>query len=177
MEEVPRPRTKTPPRTSKVPKPEPEATKTGTTGTPDSSRSPAAARPSRDDVKLRESVKGMYEGVAMLAFAVGMQREHTGLLQFSGTLMEPSVVGLTDTGDPIVVDPRTGADKIADAWMTAADRNPRIKQALKRVTEGGALAEVAALHMTLLLPFLPGIPGLAFLAPHQHPAGSNGTGT
>jgi hypothetical protein len=124
-------------------------------------------------------VKGMYEGVGMLALGVSMSRRHEGLAKFSATLMEPAVslIGFSETGEPVmgVSDPRTGADKIADAWMVAANRNPRIKQALQRITEGGALAEVAALHITLILPFLPGIPGLAFLAPQPAPAGSNGT--
>lgn len=147
----------------------PEGSTTGTPRTPEST----PTRTSRDDVKLRESVKGMYEGVALLALGVGLPHQHEGLLQFANTLMEPQALVMSD-GQVVVPDPRTGADKIADAWMTAADRNPRIKQALKRVTEGGALAEVAALHITLILPFLPGIPGLAFLSPSPPQAGTNG---
>lgn len=74
------------------------------------------------------------------------------------------------TGEQVVSDdPRTGADKITDAWMTLADRNPRVKDALKRFTEGGAFAEVAVLHIGLVYPFLPGIPGLSRFIPGMYP--------
>jgi hypothetical protein len=165
MPPVPRPR-------SKGTKAESETPKTDTTRTTESSGSPTPPRMSREDVKLRESIKGMYEGVAMLAMGIGFNRQHAGLLQFAGTLMEPQQVVMAD-GSVVTPDPRTGADKIADAWMTAADRNARVKIALRRVTEGGALAEVAALHVTLILPFLPGIPGLSFMNPA--PASENGS--
>lgn len=171
MPSVPRPNAKTKPPPPKVPKPEPEQATPGTTHTPN----PSTSRLNRDDAKLRESLRGMYEGVGMLAMGVGIPRKDPRLLQFSATLLEPQIVGLTPTGEAILgPDPRTGAEKIADAWMTAADRNPRIKTALRRFTEGGAIAEVAALHISLLLPFLPGIPGLAFLNGQPSPMDTNG---
>lgn len=148
----------------------------GTTETPDSAASQPAqpkprARPPAD-AKLAESVRGMYQGVGMLALGVGMQRQHQALVQFGAALMEPEID--PRTGEPIP-DGRTGADKITDAWMTLADRNPRVKATLVKFTEGGAAAEVIVLHATLLYPFLPGLPGLArFLPGVQSSAAENG---
>lgn len=172
MEEVPRPRARQP-RAKSGDKPKPE---TGTTGTTESqgtvTRTPA-------DAKLRESLVSMYQGVGMLAFGVGMPRAmSTGdnrLLALSNTLTEPKRVQDGETGEVIIVDPRTGAEAIADAWMTAADRNAKIKAALRKFTEGGAIAEVIALHVALLYPFLPGIPGLSALT-STPPVDGNVTG-
>ena len=130
----------------------------------------------REDEKLRESVKSMYEGVAMLALSIGMPKEDQALVQFGTTLMSPQGAIDATTGDIVVLDQRSGAEKAADLWMTAGERNPKIKAALKRVTEGGALAEIFAFHLSLLIPFLPGIPGLAFLAPAMPTTSPNGAG-
>lgn len=142
---------------------------------------PAKVKRVTADVKLRESVKGMYEGVGMLAFTVGMARESEPLSTLGQSLVgEPPDLM---TAEGVVVanpDPRTGAEKVADAWMVLADRNPRVKAILQRVTEGGAVAEVATLHLAFVMPFLPGIPGFAKLftpprAPAPDPA-MNGAG-
>lgn len=153
---------------------------TGTTDTPRSSSSQPRPEPprerTREDAKLAESVKSMYEGVGMLALMVGLQREEGNpFLVFAGQLMEPAMeVGpdgtVTSTG-------RTGADRLSDAWMSVADRNARVKAALKRFTEGGAFAELIALHIPLVLPFAPAVsaalPG--FLGTRRDPD-SNGNG-
>ena len=159
-DQVPRPRTK-----ERAPR-QPRA-KTATTETPDSAtstvRTPA-------DAKLAESVKGMYEGIGVLSMTLGMPRGDERLVNFGLSLVNPTVVGLTAEGAPITPDERTGAEKVTDAWMTCADRNPKVKAALRRFTEGGAFAELIALHVSLLIPFLPGVPGLAFLGSAQNGA-------
>lgn len=111
----------------------------------------------------------MYEGLGMLGLQVAMIRNDARFAQFGHTLMGPEMrVSLTGEMVP-TDDPRSGADKITDAWMTLADRNPRVKDALKRFTEGGAFAEVAVLHIGLVYPFLPGIPGLSRFIPGMYP--------
>lgn len=165
MPEVPRPRTRSP---RKQAEDNGNADKTATTETPDSSDSPRAtgrgpARRTAGDAKLAESLRTMYEGVAVLAFTVGFQRQDERLLTLSAELTEPkraqTVNPSTGEATVIIVDERTGADRLVDAWMTLADRNPRVKTILVKFTEGGAAAEVVALHVGLLMPFLPGIPG------------------
>lgn len=178
MSTVPRPRSKAEREAAKKAATE-EATP-GTTGTPEKTPKLSGSRTTTTDVKLRESVKGMYEGVAMLAMGIGMTRQDQRLLQFAGTLMEPPgpipVMNHDQTAFELVPAPdqRTGAEKIADAWMTAADRNPKVKQYLRKVTEGGAFAEVLALHVTLLIPFLPGIPFLSALTGAAAPQAGEG---
>lgn len=156
MPEVPRPRK---PRTT---------AKTGTTETTDSTKtaketpppplssSPTVKRTPADQ-KLTDAVAAMYSGVGMLVMGIGIPRA-----QASGDGR------IAQTG----LDIQNNAEKFAEAWMTCADRNPKVKATLKKVTEGGAFAEVVALHLSLLLPYLPGIPGLAGMAvPDESPNG------
>lgn len=175
MPPVPRPRGKR--------QAEPETPKTGTTETPETSGiptpppapSPTAVKRTPADNKLAASVRGMYEGLGMIALQFGMNGGDPRLLQVGQTLMAPEMRIDLASGTPVLTDdPRTGADKITDAWMTLADRNPRVKDALKRFTEGGAFAEVAVLHFGLVFPFLPGIPSLARFVPGFSPASENG---
>lgn len=176
MPQVPRPRAANP----KASTPPPTDT-TDTTESRGSAQPPPPPPPPRSptDAKLAASILQMYEGVAVLAGGFGIPRAmRTGddrLLVLSAHLMEPRTAEVD--GVVRVVDQRTGAEAITDAWMTAADRNPKIKAALRRFTEGGAIAEVVALHLPLVIPFLPGIPGLAILrrsAPA--PTTANGAG-
>ena len=155
MPEVPRPRK---PRTT---------AKTGTTETTDSTKAPPppplsspVVKRTPADQKLADAVAAMYSGVGMLVMGIGIPRA-----QASGDGR------IAQTG----LDIQNNAEQFAEAWMTCADRNPKVKATLKKVTEGGAFAEVAALHLSLLLPYLPGIPGLAGVP--QHDDSPNGVHT
>lgn len=112
----------------------------------------------------------------MLALGIGMQAQNEACAQVGSSLMNRAFV--MNAGGQLVPhpDPRTGADKLTDAWMTLADRNPKVKAALRRFTEGGAAAEVIILHATILSPFLPGLPGLSKLIPGIR-ANGNGAST
>lgn len=164
---VPRPRKRAP--RNMTPKTETtETTESHDSGGPglfDSTEMPRKRTPA--DAKLAESVKGMYEGIGLLALGAGMHRSDDRLIGLGAGLMQASPTSTDPMGNPVYADPRTGADKLTDAWMTLADRNPRVKTALKKFAEGGAVAELAAMHFSMLLPFLPGIPGLSFLSTHK----------
>lgn len=105
-----------------------------------------------DDAKLRASLVEFYSAIGTFAYGVGMMRGDDRLHAVGEHL-----VAAQPAAHP---DQRVGADKIADAWMTLAGRNPRIKAMLKQFMEGGAVAQVIGLHIPLVIPFLPGIPGL-----------------
>jgi len=163
MPPVPRPRT-----AKQAPKQDAKTATTETTGSSPKPPPPPTPTLTRADAKLRDSVKGMYEGIGMLALGLGIPREDARLVQFGNSLVSsPATVDLV-TGQLVAGDDpnvRTGADRIADAWMTYADRSPRVKDLLRKVTEGGAAAELVMLHATLIYPFLPGLPGLAQFLP------------
>lgn len=63
--------------------------------------------------------------------------------------------GMATTFDPVwgnyVADM---SDDIADAWMQAAENNPRIMAGLQKFTEGGSVAGLVMAHGMLLAPFL-----------------------
>lgn len=152
MPDVPRPRSRKPSAKTDTT----ETTGSTTKAPPDPPPTPATTRTPADR-KLAESVAAMYSGVGMLVMGIGVPRAHA-------------------TGDERLV--ATGieiqgqAETFAEAWMNLADKNPKVKAALKKATEGGAFAEVFALHVALLLPYLPGIPGLSGLST----AATNGQG-
>lgn len=164
MPEVPRPRarkpsTKTPPKDSTESPPA-----TDTTGTTDPSGT-TEPKPWADrtpaDRKLAEAVSAMYSGVGMLVMGIGIPRA-----------VQTGDGRIAQTGNDI----QENADRFAEAWMVTAERNPKVKALLKKVTEGGAFAEVVALHLSLLLPYLPGIPGLAGIQQTPDPT-ANGAPT
>lgn len=165
MPDVPRPRSR-----KAAPKTEPtETTESKGTGSATPKGAPSVTPPPTKrtpaDNKLAASIRGMYEGAGMLALQFSMGGDPR-LAHVGNLLLAPEHrIDLT-TGEPVPTDdPRTGAEKITDAWMTLADRNPRVKEMLKRFTEGGAFAELAVLHFGLVFPFLPGIPSLMRLLP------------
>jgi len=99
----------------------------------------------------------------------------------AGTVIQGiGVARALSTGDErtlkLGIDLQEQSERLASAWMTLADRNPKVKANLKKFIEAGAAAELVGLHTALLLPFLPGIlPGVVVgtTVPAYGPNGSH----
>lgn len=97
---------------------------------------PREPRPrSPQDRKLAASIAEMYQAAGMIGYGIAQQKQDQGLGQTSANIMENS-------------------EAIAEAWMDLADKNPKIKAALKSITEVSAIGAVVGLHVTCVLPFL-----------------------
>lgn len=101
-------------------------------------------RPTVDD-KLRESLKGTYEMAGVLVMGIGLRPRKIG-----EEIHAPGDPGLVATGEAIV----TRADAAVEAWLDLADKNPKVKTALRRFTEGSAFAGLIGVHVAMAAPVL-----------------------
>lgn len=96
----------------------------------------ATAKPRRGtDRKVKESLVTTYQTVGMLTVASAMAREDDALVAF-GTAVT------------------SRAEAAADAWLELADQNPAVKAALIKFTQGSAVANLAAVHLSMVFPLL-----------------------
>lgn len=165
MPPAPRPRAKT------TAKPTPAATATtdatdSATSTPPLSRL-AARTPA--DKRLHGSIETLYQGIGLGAIALAQARDDQRFLTVGVELLQG--VPVQNVDGTVTQDAK--AEKLADAWMDLADRNPKVKSVLKKFSEGAAASELIVLHVTLAMPFLPAI---GALLPGRGNSG-NGNGT
>jgi hypothetical protein len=95
---------------------------------------PRRGRATIDD-KLRESLVDTYQMLGLALITIAMPGEDQGLAA---------------TG--VMVTER--ADAAADAWLDVADKNPKVKSALRKFTEGSAFAGLFAIHLSMVAPVL-----------------------
>lgn len=118
-----------PPRAEMPPKAKPRAAaKPKATAKPSDGRTPA-------DRKLAASVAEMYTMMGMMVGGIGDIKQDPGL---SGT-------GLALVGN---------SEAIAETWMDLADKNPKVKAALKNITEVSAVGAVVGIHVSCAMPLL-----------------------
>jgi hypothetical protein len=101
---------------------------------------PKATAASRDgrtpaDRKLAASIAEMYQMLGMVGMGVATTKQDQGIAGTSAAVLQNS-------------------EAIAEAWMDLADKNPKVKAALKSITEVSAIGAVVGLHVTCALPFL-----------------------
>lgn len=97
-------------------------------------RQPVRRRTAQDNA-AREALVGIYTmgGAALAASAVA--REDHPL----------AAAGMNVIGN---------AERVADAWMDLADRNPRIRAMLHKLSEGSAIGTLVGLHVSMAMPVL-----------------------
>jgi hypothetical protein len=123
---------------------------------------PRKGRATIDD-KLRESLSDTYQMLGLAIITIAMPTDDEGLAQTGVMITER-------------------ADAAADAWIDVADKNPKVKTALRKFTEGSAFAGLFAIHLSMFAPVLAsrGIlpPQIAALLSSQRPAepSPNGAG-
>lgn len=106
-------------------------------GASSSSSGPAApsTKLSAADKKLHGALTQMYGGIGM-----GVQ----GIATLSGD------IGLSIAGANIT----TMASDTADAWLSLAQQNPRVRAMLEGMVQGSAVATLVGCHASMILPVL-----------------------
>lgn len=114
------------------------------------------------DRKLAASVAGGYQTIGALITGIGFRIEDSGLV---------------GTGTATI----NNSEMLAEAWMDLADKNPKVKDTLKRLTEVTTVGVLVSLHLATLMPLLidrgvvpPGVAAMAFAGPAN--GNMNGTG-
>ena len=98
-------------------------------------RSTGSTRRSPQDRKLQEAISGTYQLASMSLMAVGYRLGDNGVAGSAVAMAEQS-------------------DALAELWMDLADRNPKIKAALRRFTEASAASALVAAHVPIVAPLL-----------------------
>jgi hypothetical protein len=88
-----------------------------------------------NDRKLALSLAETYQTIGAVGFGFAQVKQDEGLAHTSARVIE-------------------NAEAIAEAWMDLADKNPKVKSALKGLTEVSSIGVLAGLHFTCALPFL-----------------------
>lgn len=87
------------------------------------------------DRKLAEAVAGLYQVGGSLALGIGLRLEDQGIAASGVKTVEM-------------------AEPIAEAWLDLADKNPKVKNALLKMTEVSSLGVLVGMHVTMLVPLL-----------------------
>lgn len=87
------------------------------------------------DLKLKTELAGTYSTIGMAVAGIGISKKDGGI---------------AGTGAALV----NHAEAAADAWLDLADRNPKVKLALMRMTEASAIGALVTVHMAILMPLL-----------------------
>lgn len=119
----------TPPRTT-PPKPRAKPKTTASKATADD-----ATRRTPADRKLASSVAEMYTMMGMVIAGIGEVKQDPGVHGTGVALMSQG-------------------EAIAETWMDLADKNPKVKNALKTFTEVSAVGAVVGIHVTCAMPLL-----------------------
>lgn len=116
------------------------------------------------DDQLRESLTTNYQMVGMLVIGIGMPREDPGLIGMGTQMVNRS-------------------DAVADAWLELAEKNPKVKAALRRFSEGSAAATLIGVHLSMAAPLLAsrgivpeGLAALLMTEPTMPDVSPNGNG-
>jgi hypothetical protein len=87
------------------------------------------------DKKLQAQLSATYQTIGLAIGTVGIQLGKSNI-QLSGESFA------------------TNGDAIAAEWMRVADTNPKVKEALKRITQTSALGGLVGLHLSCLFPII-----------------------
>jgi hypothetical protein len=114
------------------------------------------------DKKLAASIAGGYQTIGGLLTGIGIRFEDQGISQ---------------TGVATI----NNAEMIAEAWIDVAQKNPKVKAWLEKITEVSAVGVLVSLHLASALPLLMdrGVipPGMMAFAAQPSPNGNgNGSG-
>lgn len=124
-----------PPVPRPTPRGGPRAAATGATESTGSAGRDTPTKRGTVDKKLVTNITDTYTMLGMMVSGAGLARGDEGLVGSGQSLVNR-------------------ADRFGEAWLGLANRNPKVKAALVRFTEGTATAEILVLHVAVLMPLL-----------------------
>lgn len=140
----------------------PSSARTSSRRTTSSGSSDAPKQRTPADRKLAASVAGGYQTIGALITGIGFRIEDQGLV---------------GTGAATI----NNSEMLAEAWMDLADKNPKVKDTLRRLTEVTTVGVLVSLHLATLMPLLidrgvvpPGVAAMAFAGPDNGNMNGNG---
>lgn len=92
-------------------------------------------RRSGNDKKLADALTKGYQTIGIAAMGIGARKGDNGIAGTGLAMVE-------------------SAEAAADAWMELADKNPKVKIALQRITEVTAVGVLAGIHVGIMFPLL-----------------------